>query len=76
MIYLKSAAVGVATALAACVLWILVVFVLPIFVPFLAAWITGSGGGSAAVISSDSIAIVGLVGFVAGFWWRLRGVRL
>jgi hypothetical protein len=74
MRYLAAAGVGVVTAIAAAILWIVVSFVLPILVPFLVSRIganqTGAGG-SASVISSGSIMLAALVGFIGGVGWML-----
>jgi hypothetical protein len=78
MIYLKSAIVGIVAALAAAAIWILVVFVLPIAIPFLVSRLPGNETGSAgghAVISEGSILAVALVGFVAGFYSQFRRTR-
>jgi hypothetical protein len=75
MIYLRSFLFGIVAAVAASALWILAVFVLPIFVPVLLSRITGGGaGGAGASATSDSILGAGLVGFAAGFYWKFRKV--
>ena len=77
MAYLKSALVGVAAAVAASLIWILAVFVLPIAAPFLISRVFGTDGGGAAgaSVGSGSIMVVGLWGFLAGFFWHVRRVR-
>jgi hypothetical protein len=78
MIYLKSAIVGIVAALAATAIWILVVFVLPIAIPFLVSRLPGNNtgsGGAGAVVSEGSILAVALVGFVAGFYSQFRRTR-
>lgn len=72
MIYVKSFLFGTLTAIAAAILWILAVFVVPIVVPFALSRLTGAGGVGAASIGSGSILVAALVGFVAGFFWRMR----
>jgi hypothetical protein len=72
MRYFKSIIVGIATAVVASVIWVLTVFVLPIFLPFFISRFTGSGGVSAASVGSGSILAVALVGFLAGFVWNFR----
>jgi len=50
---LKSALFGLVTALTAAVLWIVVTFVLPIWIPFLVSRFSNAGiGGATATISS------------------------
>ena len=75
MRYLTAAGVGVLTAIAAAVLWVLVRFVLPIALPFLIsrAGADGSGGvgASGAVIGTGSIVLAALLGFAGGFLWML-----
>ena len=75
MIYLKSFLFGIVAAIAASVLWVLAVFVLPIFVPILLSRVTGTGGVSAASVSSGSILAAALVGFAAGFYWKFARTR-
>jgi hypothetical protein len=75
MIYIKSLLFGAGGAVLASVLWIIVAFVLPISMPYLVARIRGTGGMSSAYMSSDSILVVALLGFIIGFaweWYRLR----
>ena len=71
----RSLVVGVVTALAASAVWILIVFVLPIAVPVLVSRLPGSDagtGGAVAYVDSNSVPLVALAGFVAGFWWQSR----
>jgi hypothetical protein len=73
--YLTACAVGVLTAIATAILWIVVRFILPIAVPLFLSRIgaTSTGAGAAgAVISSGSILIAALLGFVVGVAWMLR----
>lgn len=73
MMYLKSILVGIVAAIAASVLWILTVFVMPILLPFLMSRVTGSGSaGAGASVGSGSVLVAALVGFGAGFYWHLR----
>jgi len=72
MIYAKSALVGIGGAIVAALFWIVVSFVLPIFMPMLVARMLNRGGASGASISSDSILLAALVGFVAAAWWGFR----
>jgi hypothetical protein len=74
MRYLTAAGVGVLTAIAAAIVWIVVRFVLPLAVPlFLSrAGMTPPGvGGSGAVIGSGSVLLAALLGFIGGFVWML-----
>jgi hypothetical protein len=71
----KSALSGIAGAIIAVLLWVLVALVLPIELPMLMSRITGEGGASGAVITSDSMLLAALVGFAAGFYWRFRKPR-
>ena len=66
MTYLKSALVGVCTALLAVIIVVLAMTRLSM-----------SEGSSAAFILIDSwqILLAILVGFAAGFWWTLRRAR-
>jgi hypothetical protein len=74
MRYLTAAAVGVLTATATAILWIVARFVLPLAVPILLSRAGASESGSwgaGAVIGSGSILLAALLGFVAGFVWML-----
>ena len=75
MIYLKSVLFGVGGAALAAVLWITVKFVLPLFVPYVVSRIMGTGGASGARITSDSIWIAGVVGFIIAFAWKWYHLR-
>ena len=61
MIYVTSVLFGIGAAIAAALLWILAVFVLPIVVPFALSRVTGAGGVGAASIDSASILVAALV---------------
>jgi hypothetical protein len=50
MIYLKGILVGISVAVAASVLYVLAVFVLPLLLPFLLSRITGNGGGGGCFV--------------------------
>jgi hypothetical protein len=74
MRYLKSLLVGVVAAVITSVLWVLVVLILPVFLPFLISRFAGGGGsgGGAARVGSGSILAVALAGFLLGFFWTFR----
>ena len=72
MIYLRCLTAGVVAATFTAMLWVLAVFVLPIFVPMLISRVTGSGGTAAATVDSGSILLAVLAGFAAGCWWQFR----
>jgi len=71
---LKSIFFGLATAVLASVLWVIIKLVLPIAVPYLLARFRSDGdiGGGTAYITSGSILLAAVIGFVCGFLWRLR----
>jgi ABC-type transport system involved in cytochrome c biogenesis permease component len=75
VIYLESVLAGITVALVATVVWLLAVFGLPLFVPFLVSRVTGSGGGSAASFSSGPLIGIALAAFLAGFYWKLHRGR-
>jgi hypothetical protein len=79
MIYFKAFVIGLATACVACLLWILVTVVLPLAVPLLRSRVIDDGTGAVGVgfvsVSSGSILLVCVAGFVAGCWWTLRRPR-
>ena len=71
--FLRSALFGLATAILAVVVWIVVKFVLPIWVPSLISGFRNGGiGGATATISSGSILVAAVLGFALGFVWRFR----
>jgi hypothetical protein len=72
MLYVKSVLVGVIGAIAAAVLWMIVSFVLPLYVPMLVDRFLNRGGMGAASIGSGSIMLGGLLGFVIACWWGFR----
>ena len=76
MIYLKSFLVGVGAAVAALVLWIVCALLLPIYIPLVAQQIRGAGGTAVSYITSDSVLVAALIGFVVGAVWEMRRLRL
>ena len=72
MIYAKSVLFGIGGAIVAALFWLVTSFVLPIFMPMLVARMLNRGGASGASITSDSILLAALVGFVAAAWWAFR----
>jgi hypothetical protein len=76
MVYLKSFLFGVCGALLTAVLWFIVAFILPLYGPYLISRVRGTGGVSSGYITSDSMLIAALIGFIIAFawkWCRLRG---
>lgn len=61
---------GLTGAIVAVVLWSAVTLVLPIFVPYLVGRITGEGGVGGGYVTSNSILLAALVGFVLAFAWE------
>jgi hypothetical protein len=76
MIYVKSVLCGIGGAIVAALLWIVVSFALPICLPMLVNRMLNRGGASGASITSDSILLAALVGFVAAAWWGVRRFRV
>jgi len=72
MLYVKCFLVGIGGAIVAAVLWIGVSFAIPIFVPMLVGRLLNRGGASGASITSDSILLAALIGFVIAAGWALR----
>ena len=72
MHYLKGGLFGLAGAIVAAALWVLVAFVLPVFLPMWMSRLRGEGGVGAASIGSGSILIAALIGFVIGVVWGGR----
>jgi hypothetical protein len=72
MRYIKSVVVGIIAAGVAAVVWVVVVGVLPIAVPFVIGKFFGTGGTASAYITSGTVLVAALVGFVLGFVWRFR----
>ena len=75
MVYLKSLVAGVVAALAASILYILVVFVFPVVLPFLLARFTGEGGTTAGYFSSGPLFGIAFLAFATAFAWQLRRAR-
>ena len=67
---------GLVTGLAAAILWILAVFVLPLALPYVISRFTGAGGVAAATIDSNSILLAAAIGFILGFVWKYRRLRI
>jgi hypothetical protein len=78
MVYIKSILIGVAGAVVAVVLWILVSFVLPLFGPMLFARFTSSGSAGTSVvgISEQSVILAAVVGFLIAAAWAFRRSRV
>jgi hypothetical protein len=78
MVYLKSFLFGIGGAVLASVVWITATLVLPIFLPYVIARFSGTGGGSFGSVGSGSILIAALIGFIIAYawaWHRLRAVK-
>jgi hypothetical protein len=73
MVYLKSFLVGIGGAIVAALLWIVVAFLLPLYWPMLVdRYFLNRGGFGAASISSGSVLLAALIGFIAAAWWGLH----
>jgi hypothetical protein len=72
MMYIKGFLAGIAGAILFAGLWIIVSFILPIFGPAVLDRFLNQGGASAARISSASILLAALIGFVLAACWALR----
>jgi hypothetical protein len=74
MHYVMALGFGVLTGIAAAMFWVVVRFILPLAVPYLLTrtGTTGGVGAASAVISSASILLAGLIGFIGGVAWMLR----
>lgn len=75
MIYVKSFLFGIAGAVAAAVLWIIVSFVLPMWAPYVIGRLRGTGGMSVGYISSGSVLLAALLGFLVTFAWSWSKLR-
>ena len=75
MVYLKSLVAGVVAALAASVLYVLMVFVFPVVLPFVLSRFTGEGGTAAGYFSTGPLLGIAFLAFVAAFAWQLRRGR-
>jgi hypothetical protein len=64
--------VAIVAALAASVVYVVAVFVLPLLVPFLVSRLTGTSGGAGASFGDGPVLAIALVAFAAGFYWRFR----
>jgi hypothetical protein len=67
---LRVLVAGLAAALAAPIIYIVVGFVLPLLVSFLWSRARGAGGLGGVVVDSSSVVGVAFIGFVAGSCWR------
>jgi len=76
MRYLKSVLVGIGGAIVAVFLWIVVSFCVPLFGPMLMGRLLNQSGVSGTVITSESILLAALVGFVEAAGWALRRPRV
>jgi ABC-type transport system involved in cytochrome c biogenesis permease component len=72
MVYFRCLTAGVVAASFAAILWVLAVFVLPIFVPMLISRVTGSDGAARATVDTGSILLAAFAGFAAGCRWQFR----
>jgi hypothetical protein len=73
---LKSLLFGVAGAFTAVLLWMIATLILPIVAPYLVTRISGDGGVGVGYVTSNSLLLAALIGFVVAFAWeryRLRG---
>ena len=75
MRYVRGALFGILTAVVAVVCWVIATVVVPIALPYVVSRITGDGGASGGYVTSDSIAVVGLLGFISGAAWSLSRWR-
>jgi len=75
VIYLKSFLWGAVGAVIAAVLWYTVAFILPLFGPYLVSRFRGTGGMSSGRITSDSIMLAAVVGFLVAFAWAWHQLR-
>ena len=75
MRYLRALLFGMVTAAVAAVCWVVTTFVIPIALPFLVSRFTGEGGASGGYVTSDSMAVVALLGFISGAAWSLSRWR-
>ena len=71
----RSVLFGFAGAFVAVILWIVITLIVPIFVPYLVGRLTGGGGVGGGYVTSNSILLAALIGFVlavAWEWYRQR----
>lgn len=74
MRYLWAVGFGVLTGLATAILWVVVRFILPIAAPVLLSRTGARGSGvgvASAFITSGSILLAALIGFIGGVAWML-----
>jgi hypothetical protein len=75
MAYLKICLVGLGGAVLASLLWLIVAFFFPLYVPYIIRRIRGEGGVSEAYVGSGSVLIAAAIGFLVAAvweWYRLR----
>lgn len=75
MVYFKLFLVGLGGAVLASVIWLVAAFILPLYVPYVVERIRGRGGVSSAYVSSDSVLVAAVIGFLIAAmweWYRLR----
>jgi hypothetical protein len=73
MIYFKGIVAGIIGALIAAVGWIVIALFLPIAAQILIDRFSNDNfGGGGAVVSSGSVLLAALLGFVAAFYWQFR----
>jgi len=75
MIYIKCVLAGLVAAIAAAIIWLVGVIVVPLAAARAVGWLFGAGGGVGAFVTSDQLLIVAFVGFVFGFTWAFRRAR-
>jgi hypothetical protein len=73
--YLRACLFGISTAVVAAICWIVVTVVLPTVLPFVVSQFTDAGGGGGGYVTSDSVAVAALFGFVSGTAWALSRWR-
>jgi hypothetical protein len=77
MIYLKSLLLGVAGAISASILWVVIApLVLWTYLQFQAGRTRGAGGLGSASIGSGSVLIAAIIGFVIASAWEWRRLRV
>ena len=75
MRHVRAALFGIMTAVVAAVCWVIATVVVPIALPFVVSRISGEGGASGGYVTSGSIAVVALLGFISGAAWSLSRWR-
>jgi hypothetical protein len=76
MIYVKATAVGIVSGLILATVWVLAAVSLPILSGMFLASLKNEGGVGASYVDSSSALLAAFIGFVAGFFWTVRGARL